>query len=111
MKPILLYKSGEITPHGDPVLCHFGPGCTIAPHERSPETKTIITMHGEKFTVKGEWRDISRRAGYGDAIQQIEADEREERRAAKKGKDNEAAVMNKDTAASKDDRFSPVDAI
>lgn len=70
MNATILYRSGELTPHGDPILCHFGPGCTIAPHERQPETKTVVTIHGQKFTVKGHWKDISKQAGYGDIVEE-----------------------------------------
>lgn len=102
MKPILLYKPGEITPHGDPILCHFGPGCSIAPHERAAETKTIVIMHGQKFTVKGNWRDIANQAGYGDLLG--DEDRAEKRKAAPTGHTGAASKIAESGKA-------PIDAI
>lgn len=81
MKPILLYRPGELTPHGDPIIVHFGPGCTIGPYEKSTSPnsdKATVTVHGQKFTVRGDWREIARRAGYDDLVNEFERANKEQ---------------------------------
>ena len=66
LKALLLYKSGELTPEGDPVICDFVTGNKIEPHPRNAERKSVVSMGGGKeFTVIGRWTDIATRAGYG----------------------------------------------
>gem|GEM_PF-6850830 len=101
MNAVLLYKPGEITPEGDPIIVHFGPGCSIAPHERAADTKTIINQCGQKFTVRGEWKEISREAGYGDLIDDFERDEKKRKKGDTKKKpagDEKSADSNKSEA-------------
>ena len=64
MKPILFYKAGELTPKGDPIMIHFAPGVTIEPNERAPETKTLITVNGVRHSIKGNFKDVLKLAGY-----------------------------------------------
>jgi hypothetical protein len=99
MDAILLYKAGEITPHGDPILCHFGPGCTIEPHPRSAESKTVITVHGARHTVKGHWEGIAKRAGYADVLKAAKIDSKKKKPEEPK-KPEEAAQGNEGDSSS-----------
>jgi hypothetical protein len=47
-----------------PILIHFGPGITIEPHPRKAEDFSNIMIHGKTVRVRGNWKDIAKKAGY-----------------------------------------------